>query len=164
MLLAGVLGLDKSFGQERENGCLEGLVLSPAGRGLIYLAKTAGNLLFLVVIVALLLPLSALLFQLSVWERWPALGLVAGGTLLGFAALGTLLAGLVATLRGKEVLLPLLLFPLLAPLLIAVVQVTAGLLEGQPLSELARWLGLIAGFDAVYLILAFLAFEFVVES
>ena len=164
VLLAGVLGLDKSFGQERENGCLEGLVLSPAGRGLIYLAKTAGNLLFLVVIVALLLPLSALLFQLSVWERWPALGLVAVGTLLGFAALGTLLAGLVATLRGKEVLLPLLLFPLLAPLLIAVVQVTAGLLEGQPLSELARWLGLIAGFDAVYLILAFLAFEFVVES
>jgi heme exporter protein B len=164
VLLAGVLGLDKSFGQERENGCMDGLLLSPAGRGVIFLAKMAANLLFLLVIVALLLPLSSLLFHLSVWDVWLALSGVVAATLLGFAALGTLLAGLVATLRGKEVLLPVLLFPLLAPLLIAVVQVTAGLLEGQPLDELARWLSLIAGFDAVYLILAFLAFEFVVES
>jgi heme exporter protein B len=166
-LLAGVLGLDKSFGQEREHGCMEGLLLTPAGRGTIFLGKMAGNALFLAVILALLVPLCGLLFGAGPgWDRaaLTALIAVALGVLTGFSALGTLLGGLVATLRGKEVLLPLLLFPLVAPLLIAAVQVTGAILEGATLSSQANWLRLIAAFDAVYLIVAFLAFEYVVEG
>jgi heme exporter protein B len=163
-LLAGVLGLDKSFGQERENGCMEGLLLSPVGRGVIYLGKMAGNGLFLAAILALLVPLYSLLFGLSLDIRWTALAAVAFGTVLGFSALGTLLGGLVASLRGKEVLLPLLLFPLVAPLLIAAVQLTGAVLDGEALAGQAPWLRLMAAFDAVYLIVALFLFEYVVEA
>jgi heme exporter protein B len=163
-LLAGVLGLDKSFGQERENGCMEGLLLSPVGRGVIYLGKVAGNGLFLAAILALLVPLYSLLFGLSLDIRWTALAAIAFGTVLGFSALGTLLGGLVASLRGKEVLLPLLLFPLVAPLLIAAVQLTGAVLDGEALVGQAPWLRLMAAFDAVYLIVALFLFEYVVEA
>lgn len=163
-LLAGVLGLDKSFGQERENACMEGLLLSPAGRGTIYLGKMAGNAAFLAMVLVLLVPMYGLLFRLDLAGVAGRLALVAAGAVLGFSALGTLLGGLVASLRGKEVLLPLLLFPLVAPLLIASVQLTGAILEGEPLADHLQWLMLIGAFDAVFLIVAFLVFEFVVEG
>ncbi|MCH8883845.1 MAG: heme exporter protein CcmB [SAR324 cluster bacterium] len=163
-LLAGVLGLDKSFGQERENGCLEGLLLTPVGRGLIYLGKMGGNAAFLIGILVLLVPLYSLLFQLTLWDVLPALALISLGGVVGFTALGTLLGGLVSTLRGKEVLLPLLLFPLVAPLLIALVQLTGAVLAGDPLSLYAHWIRLVLGFDVLFLVVSFLAFEYVVES
>lgn len=163
-LLAGVLGLDKSFGQERENGCMDGLLLTPVSRGTLYLGKMAANALFLVGILALLAPLYSLIFDLKLWQVLPPLAGVALAGVIGFSALGTLLGGVVSSLRGKEVLLPLLLFPLLVPVLIGVVQLTTAVLAGQALGPHAHWLRLVLAFDVVYLIVSYLVFEFVMEG
>lgn len=163
-VLAGVLGLGKAFGQEKENGCMDGLLLTPVPRGLLYVGKMASTALFLAVMVALLLPLCGLLFQVNLAQVWlPIAGVLLAGA-LGFSALGTLLGGITASLRGKEILLPLLLFPLLVPLLLVVVHLTSSILLGEPLADHAGWLELLAAFDVIFLIVSYLVFEYVMES
>ncbi|MDH4121690.1 MAG: heme exporter protein CcmB [Deltaproteobacteria bacterium] len=163
-LLAGVLGLDRSFNQEKENGCMDGLLLTPAGRGVLYLGKMTSNALFLLVIMALLLPLFALFFGLPVFQvALPLSGVMLAG-IVGITALGTLLGGVVSSLKGKEVLFPLLLFPLLVPILIGVVYLSGLILTGQPVLDETKWWSLVLGFDAVYLIVSFMVFDIVMEA
>jgi heme exporter protein B len=164
LLLAGVLGLSKSFTQEREQGCMDGLLLTPVGRGVIYLGKMLSNTLFLTLILALLLPLFSLFLGVGLRGAWVPLVVVLLGGTLGFAALGTLLGGITASLKGREVLLPILLFPLLVPLVVVVVHVSGTVLEGRPLTAEPAWLELLAAFDAVFLIVSYLVFEYVMES
>ena len=164
MLLAGVLGLSKSFTQEREQGCMDGLLLTPVSRGVLYLGKMLSNTLFLTLILALLLPLFSLFMGVSLRGAWaPLVAVLLGGT-LGFTALGTLLGGITASLKGREVLLPILLFPLIVPIVVVVVHLSGALLEGQPLLEERAWLQLLFAFDAVFLIVSYLVFEYVMES
>jgi heme exporter protein B len=163
-LLAGVLSLGRSFGQERENGCMEGLLLTPVGRGVLYLGKMGSNAVFLLAVLTLLLPLFALFFQVPVAEALGPLAVLLLAGVLGYSALGTLLGGVTATLRGKEVLLPLLLFPLLVPLLVVVVQLTEAVLEGEPLARHAGLLQFLGAYDAIFLIVSLMVFEHVVES
>ncbi|HUJ76286.1 MAG TPA: heme exporter protein CcmB, partial [bacterium] len=94
---------------------------------------------------------------------WAPLAAVLLGGVVGFSALGTLLGGVTASLRGKEVLLPLLLFPLLVPLLLVVVHVTQSLLAGEPWQAQAAWLQLLLGFDLIFLIVSYLVFDVVME-
>jgi heme exporter protein B len=163
-VLAGVLGLGKAFGQEKENGCMDGLLLTPLPRGLLYLGKMASTTLFLLVMLALLLPLCGLLFQVNLAGIWlPLAGVLLAGA-IGFSSLGTLLGGITSSLRGKEVLLPILLFPLLVPLLLVVVHLTTAILTGEPLADQTGWLQLLAAFDAIFLIVSYLVFEFVMEA
>ena len=163
-LLAGVLGLDKSFGQERENGCMDGLLLTPVSRGVLYLGKMASNALFLCGVLVLLLPLFSLIFGLNLWGVLAPLALVMAAGVLGFTALGTLLGGLVSTVRGKEVLLPVLLFPLMVPVLIGVVHLTSAIFAGESLSQHGDWIRLVAGFDVVFVVVSYLIFDFVTEA
>lgn len=163
-LLAGLLGLDKSFSQEKENGCIDGLLMTPVPRGMIYLGKMASNALFLAVITVFLVPLFALLFQLDLQGLWGRLALVAIGGIFGFTALGTLLGGVTTSLRGKEVLLPLLLFPMMVPVLLIVVHLTDVVLQGERLSEQLGWLQLLGAFDIVFFIASYLVFDYVMES
>lgn len=163
-LLAGLLGLGKSFGQEKENACMEGLLLTPATRGAIYLGKMGSNVIFLVMLLAMVLPLFALMFQISLSGiLLPLCGVLLAGV-VGFSALGTLLGGMTSTLRGREVLLPLLLFPLLAPIVIVVVHLTGVILEGGDMAEQMDWVRLLAAADAVFLIVSYLVFEYAMET
>ena len=164
LLLAGVLGLSRSFTQERDQGCIDGLLLTPVSRGVIYLGKMLSNTLFLTLILALLLPLFSLFFNVGLRGTWGPLTVVLLGGTLGFTALGTLLGGITASLKGREVLLPILLFPLLVPLVVVVVQLSAQILEGAALGEQLQWLQLLAAFDAVFLIVSYLVFEYVMET
>jgi heme exporter protein B len=163
-VLAGVLGLSKSFGQERDQGCMDGLLLTPVPRGVIYLGKMLSNTLFLALILALLLPLCALLFQVNLAGLLLPIGAVLLAGALGFSALGTLLGGITSSLKGREVLLPLLLFPLLVPLLLVAVHLTDALLAGESLADHTGWLQLLGAFDAIFLIVSYLTFEYVMES
>lgn len=164
VLLAGVLGLSRSITTEREGGCMDGLLLTPVSRGVIYLGKMLSNTLFLAVMLALLLPLVSLFFAVGLRDTWLPLMLVMLGGVLGFTALGTLLGGMTASVRGREVLLPILLFPLLVPIVVAVVHLTGVILDGGNLAGQWRWLQLLGAFDAIYLIVSYLAFEYVMES
>lgn len=164
VLLAGVLGLSRSITTEREGGCMDGLLLTPVSRGVIYLGKMLSNTLFLAVMLALLLPLVSLFFAVGLRDTWLPLMLVMLGGVLGFTALGTLLGGMTASVRGREVLLPILLFPLLVPIVVTVVHLTGVILDGGNLAGQWRWLQLLGAFDAIYLIVSYLAFEYVMES
>jgi heme exporter protein B len=163
-ILAGVLGLAKSFAQEREQGSLEGLLLTPVPRGTIYLGKMLGNALFLAVILALLVPLAGVLLGVDLRGTAGPLALALLGGVLGFSALGTLLGGVTAQVAGREVLLPLLLFPLLVPLLLVEVHLTQAILAGEPLADQASWLRLLGAFDGIFLVVSYLVFDAVMES
>ena len=163
-VFTGVLGLGRSFQAEQANDCLEQLLLIPGDRGNIFLGKLVGNVAFMLAVELLILPLFALFFQLNLWDALFPLLLVAVLGTLGFAAIGTLFSALTANLRAREVLFPLLLFPLVVPVIIGAVTATGIILGGGTLGEASGWLKLLGVFDTIFLVVAYLTFEFVVEQ
>jgi len=113
---------------------------------------------------ALILPLFAILYNLEIWAALPGLLLVAFLGTVGFSTIGTLLAAMTAHLRAREVMLPLLLFPLTVPVILGSVKATEALLSGGGLAEASHWVKLLCGFDVVFLVICPLAFEFVLEE
>lgn len=159
---AGVLGLNRSLAREREDGCLEGLMLAPMDRSAIYVAKAVANALFMAGTEVIILPLFTVLFGINV-VRPDLLVVLLLGT-VGLAAVGTLLSAMAVHARARDVLLPVLLLPISVPLLIAAVRATAGLLDGAGLAGVSGWLRLLAGFDVVFAVVSFLTFEYVLEE
>ncbi|HSF30788.1 MAG TPA: heme exporter protein CcmB [Candidatus Tectomicrobia bacterium] len=163
-LFTGVLGLGRSFQAEQANDCLEQLLLIPGDRGNIFLGKLIGNVAFMLAVELLIIPLFALFFQLNLWDALlPLLAVALLGT-LGFAVIGTLFSALTANLRAREVLFPLLLFPLVVPVIIGSVTATGVILGGGTLGEASGWLKLLGAFDTIFLAVAYLSFELVVEQ
>ena len=161
---AGTLGLNRSLALERDDQCLRALLLSPADRSWIFLAKTAGNLLFLLAVELLVVPLALVFFNLDAPLHPFWLGLTCFLGSLGFVSVGTLLAGMATSTRMRDWLLPLLLFPIEVPVLISAVRATALLLAMRPVGEVSLWLELLAAFDLVFLAVSIVAFEHVVEE
>jgi heme exporter protein B len=159
---AGMLGLNRSFILEKDKGCLEGLLLAPVDRSAIYFGKMLGNLIFMSVVEAIVLPIFWVLFNPPLFS--PALILVIVLGTLGFAGVGTLFSAIAVHTRAREVMLPILLFPIVVPLMIAAVKITGGLLDGQPLSEMRNWLNLLVGFDVIFLAVSYMTFDYVVEE
>jgi heme exporter protein B len=164
LIFAGTLGMNRSLLRERDNDCLHGLLLAPLDRGTIYLAKSIANFLFMVAAQIVLLPLFVFFFNLPFISTVTRLTPVLLLGLLGFAAVGTLFAAVSLRTRAREVMLPLLMLPLAAPLLIAGIQSSAQLLAGQPFAAVGHWLRLLGAFDVVFLVVGWLAFEYVVEE
>jgi len=164
VLFGGVLAFHRSYQLELENGALEALLLYPGDRRAIFLGKLAANLVFLLFVEAVALPVASILYGLPLLRPFPGLAAVFLLGTLGFATLGTFYAAMATRVRAREVLLPLLLFPMLIPLLVAAVEATSAVLAGDPLGNLGTWLGLLATFDAVFLVAAVLAFEHVIEG
>jgi heme exporter protein B len=159
---SGILALNRSFVVEREEGCIEGLRLTPVDRGVIYLGKFLGNTLFMLVAEACILPIFAVLFDVSILN--PVLWLIVVLGTLGFVAVGTLFAAMAVNTRAREAMLPLLLFPIAVPVLIAATKSTGQVLDGQPLSEVYSWLRLLLAFDIIFTVIAWLGFEYVLEE
>ena len=163
-LLAGVLGLSKTFIQEVENGCMKGLLMAPIDRGHLFLGKMMSTTLFLSLVQLLTVPLFFLFFDLTLVRQWWMLVLVMLAGTLGFASLGTLLAAMTATLRGREMLLQILLFPLMTPNLLSVVHITSDIFFGGEWSEVWSWWKLLIAFDVIVGIVSYLSFEFILED
>lgn len=159
---AGTLGLNRAFVIEQDKGSLAGLLLAPVDRSAIYFGKLLGNLIFILVVEAILLPLVMIFFNLSLLT-WPHLLTLFLGT-FGFAAVGTIFSAIAVNTRAREVMLPILLFPVLLPVLIAGVKLTGGLVDGESLSTMGNWLRLIMLYDIGFTVLAYLTFGFVVEE
>ena len=162
-MLTGVLSLNKSYQQDSENGCIGGLLLAPLDRTVLFLGKFLANLCFLLVAQLLFLALCFLFFPLRVhhWQSVP--GILLAGT-VGFSALGTLLTAMTASLKGREVLLPILLFPLMVPGLLSLVNLTAYLFFDTRPEQMDAWWNLLLGFDVLLLVVSILGFEFVMEE
>lgn len=164
IFFTGILALGRSFQIELESGGLEALRLYPGDKKAIYLGKLTANLLVLAAMELILVPLSAVLYNIDLWTKLPALF---GVTLLGsvgFAAVGTFYAALTANLRAREVLLPLLLFPVQVPVIVAAVRATALVVRGDPMGELTTWLTILALTDVVLLTVCTLTFEYAIED
>jgi heme exporter protein CcmB len=158
---SGTLALGRTFERERHGETLRALLLAPAPRPAIYVGKLLGIVGLLLVAEALLVPLIALLFQAAALFRSPflLLLLLLSGT-VGFAAVGTLFAAMLVRARTRDVLLPILLYPMSVPVIIAGVRGTSALL-GSPIDEPAvtMWIAMLVAFDAVFVTLALWTFE-----
>jgi heme exporter protein B len=157
---AGTLALGRAFERERQSETLRALLLAPAARPAIYVGKLLGIVSLLVAGEMVLVPLVALLFQVPLLGRpvWLAAILLAGT--VGFSAVGTLFAAMLVRARTRDVLLPVLLYPITVPVIIAGVRATAALMQPEFDVEVIRfWLALLACFDVVFVTLALWTFE-----
>lgn len=162
---SGTLALGRAFERERQNETLRGLLMSPADRPALYLGKLAGILLLMAAVEVVVVPMVAFMFQAPLF-RYPALmtALLLTGT-LGFAAVGTLFAAMLVRTRSRDVLLPLLLYPITVPVIIAGVRGTAALLQADADLPMARaWLSMLVFFDIVFVTLALWTFEAVMTE
>jgi heme exporter protein B len=149
---------------EADDGALEELARYPVERHAIYLGKALAGLGAVLVLGGLLLPLVAILYGINLATAWPALlaTLVLGA--IGISAVGTFYAGVTVRLRAREVMLPLLMLPIIAPLLLAAVKATSAALLGDPLGDLASWLQLLAAFDLVMLAAGAVTYGYLLEE
>ncbi|MEO7134992.1 MAG: heme exporter protein CcmB [Vicinamibacterales bacterium] len=157
---SGTLALGRTFERERQHDTLRALLLAPADRPALYVGKLVGILLLLGLVELVLVPLVGLLFNAPVIaQAVPLAGLVILGT-LGFASVGTLFAAMLVRARSRDVLLPIMLYPMTVPVMIAGVRGTAALFQPTPDPAVAQfWLALLGAFDVVFVILALWTFE-----
>lgn len=163
-LFTGTLGLAQLFNAERENHCLDALLLSPLDRGAFFLAKTCFNLLLMILVEIVVMPLFWVLFNLPAWNLLPRLFLVTLLGTVGFCVLGTIMSAITLRARARELLLPLVLFPLMIPVILATIRCMESVLRTGALDDAAPWLRLLLGFDVIFLTVGVLIFDWVIES
>jgi heme exporter protein B len=160
---SSTLGLSRSFTVERDRGSIEGLLLLPVDRSAIFLAKMLVNLLYMGIAQVVLLPALVVLLNVPIPDLGRLLLVVVLGS-VGFAGVGTLFSAIAIHSRAREVMLPVLLLPVAAPLLLACVKMTAGVLAGTAFMGMQHWLGLLVAYDVIFLALSVLLFDYVVEA
>ena len=159
---AGTLGLNRSMAVEKDRGCLDGLLLAPVDRSAIYFGKALSNLAFMLIVAMIILPVYSILYNISVLNPGLLLVVILGST--GYAAVGTLLSSMAVQTRTRDVLLPVLLFPVIVPVLLAAVKASGGFLQNLPMNEIWPWLNILIAYDVIFTAVAFMVFEFVVEE
>jgi heme exporter protein CcmB len=157
---SGTLALGRAFERERQGETLRALLISPIDRPALYVGKLLGILILLAAVELLVVPLVALMFQAALFDHpLLMLGLLVTGT-VGFAAVGTLFAAMLVRARSRDVMLPVLLYPITVPVIIAGVRGTAALLQPEADEPMARaWLAMLVFFDVVFITLALWTFE-----
>ncbi len=160
-IFASLLGLGRTVAAERERGIMDRLLLTPIDRKAIYLAKLIGNVLFIGVVEIVALPAFILLFNLELTLLAALLPIVLLGT-VGLASIGTLFSVMAAATRARELLLPVLVFPLIVPVIISAIRATSLVLT--PAFNEPPWLGLLIAFDVIFVSVSTLTFQFVVEE
>jgi heme exporter protein B len=163
-LFTGTLGLTQLFQVERENHCLEALLLSPLDRGALFLAKSCFTLLLMFLVEAVVMPLFWILFNLQGWNLLPQLFLVTLLGTVGFCVLGTIMSAITLRARARELLLPLVLFPLMIPVILATIRCMENIMSAGELGAAWSWLRLLLGFDVIFVTVGILMFDRVIES
>lgn len=161
---AGILGFNRSFATERENACLEGMALAPIDPGLIYLGKLLANLLFLAGAEVVVVFATSLWYNFSFIPSMKQFALIVFMGTVGYVAVGTIFGAVAANTRMREVMLPVLQFPVSVPVFIGAIEATTGALKGDPPGDYLTWVRLLAGFGVVFVVLSYLLFEYVLEE
>jgi heme exporter protein B len=162
LAFAGTLGLNRSLSSEKDRGCLDGLLLAPVDRTAIFFSKAISNLIFMLITAAILLPVYSLFYNQNLLQGGLILVILLGS--VGYVLVGTLLASMSVHARTRDILLPILLFPVVIPLLIAAVRASEGYLNGFPTNEITPWITLLAAYDVIFFAVALMVFDFVVEE
>ncbi|MCX8025268.1 MAG: heme exporter protein CcmB [Thermanaerothrix sp.] len=162
LTFAGTLGLNRSLAVEKDRGCLDGLLLAPVDRAAIYAGKALANWAFMLVVAAIMLPLFGLFYNAALIMPGVILVVVLGSE--GYVAVGTLLASMAVQARTRDILLPILLFPVVIPVVVAAVKATGGYLQALPMEEIRPWLNLLVVYDVIFTSVAFMVFDSVLEE
>jgi heme exporter protein B len=163
-LFAAVLAFNRSYQVELESGALDPLLLYPGARWTIFSGKLLANLAFVGLMLVIVVLVGIVLFQVTIPAAWPSLVAVLVLGAIGICTLGTFYASMASRSRAREVLLPLLLFPMLVPALLAAMQASKALLVGDLMHEAGAWMKLLVAYDVIFLIATHLAFEHVIEA
>src|SRR5687768_11250013 len=131
---AGTLGLNRSMAIEKDRGCMDGLLLAPVDRAAIYFGKAISNLAFMLIVETIVLPVYSVLYNVNLFQPGLLLVILLGS--IGYVAVGTLLAAMSVQTRTRDILLPILLFPVVIPVLLAAVKASSGFLDGSDLADL----------------------------
>ena len=159
---AATMAMSRAFVREREQGGLEGLLLSPVSRDAIFLGKASANFLFMLLVELVLLPVFAVLFGFSALS-FTLIGTIVLAT-VGFSVVGTLFSAIAVQTRSREIMLPVLFFPVILPVIIGAVEASTRAIGGETSVGFGRWLPLLAVFDALFLVICPWVFPFVVEE
>ena len=161
-IFAGTIGLNRSMAVEKDRGCLDGLLLAPVDRSMIYFGKAIGNLIFMLIVEIIVLPLYSFLYGVALFQPGFLLIVLLGS--IGYIAVGTMLATMVVQVKTRDILLPILLFPLTLPVVIAAVKASQGFLQMLPITEISIWINILILYDLIFIALAFMVFDFIVEE
>ena len=159
---AAILAMNRAFVRDQEQGGLEGMLISPVSRDAIFLGKALTSLIFMLLVEATLLPVYAVMLDFSALSFNLILTIFLGT--LGFAVVGTLFSAMAVQTRSREIMLPVLFFPVVLPVIIAAVEASTRAVGGETFVGLGRWLPLIGVFDALFLVICPWIFAFVVEE
>ncbi|MDL1910199.1 cytochrome C biogenesis protein [Chloroflexi bacterium CFX6] len=159
---AGTIGLNRSMAIEKDRGCLDGLLLAPVDRSAIYFGKVVSNLMFMLIVEAIVLPVYSILYNMNLFQPG-LLGVILLGS-IGYVAVGTLLSAMSVQTRTRDILLPILLFPVVIPVVIAAVQASNGILTGAESSGITPWINLLLAYDVIFIAVAYMLFDYVVEE
>jgi heme exporter protein B len=159
---AGTLGLNRSMAIEKDRGCLDGLLLAPVDRSAIYFGKVISNLAFMLIVEAIVLPIYSVLYNINLFQPGLMMVILLGS--IGYTTVGTLLASMAVQTRTRDVMLPILLFPVVVPILIAAVKASGGYLTDAPMTDILPWLNLLIVYDVIFTSIAFMVFDYVVEE
>jgi heme exporter protein B len=161
-VFAGTLGLNRSMAVEKDRGCMDGLLLAPVDRSAIYFGKALGNLVFMLMVEIIVLPIYSLLYNVNLFNPGLLLVILLGS--IGYVAVGTLLAAMAVQARTRDILLPILLFPVVLPVILAAVKASTGFLDGSEMELILPWLNLLIAYDIIFSAVAFMVFDYVVEE
>ncbi len=159
---AGTLGLNRSMAMEKDRGCLDGLLLAPVDRSAIYFGKAIGNLIFMFIVELIVLPVYSILYNTNLFNPGLLLVIVLGS--IGYVAVGTLLASMAVQTRTRDILLPILLFPITIPIFVGAVKASTAFLQAFPMAEIWPYLNLLIVYDVIFTAVAYMIFDFVVEE
>ncbi len=162
LVFAGTIGLGRSLAGEKDRGCLDGLLLAPVERSAIYFGKVLSNWLFMLMMAILLLPIHSFLNNINLFHPG-LLGTVLMGT-AGYALTGTLLAALSVQTRARDTLLPILLFPVTLPLVLAAIRAGGELLQAAGWAEVQPWITLIIVYDIIFAVMGWMFFDSLMEE
>jgi len=163
-LFSGTIGLSRSFALEKESDAIRGLLLTPVDRSLIYLGKFTSNLIFLLVMEIITIPIFIILFNYEFDQKFLIILLITFLGTVGLVTVGTLFAAMSLNTRLREVLLPILYFPVIIPVLLNSVKITSSLLNGNTLADNSASLQALIAFDIIFLAAGVLLYEFIIEE
>ncbi|HEU4744552.1 MAG TPA: heme exporter protein CcmB, partial [Anaerolineales bacterium] len=159
---AGTLGLNRSMAIEKDRGCLDGLLLAPVDRSAIYFGKVISNLAFMLIVELIVLPVYSVLYSVNLFQPGLLLVILLGS--IGYVGVGTLLSAMAVQTRTRDILLPILLFPVVIPVLLAAVKASSGFLANADWEEILLPLNLLIAYDVIFIAVAFMVFDNVVEE
>lgn len=159
---AGTLGLNRSMAIEKDRGCLDGLLLAPVDRSVIFFGKAFSNLAFMLIVEIIVIPVYAVMYNVNLFVPGFLAVTLLGS--IGYITVGTLISAMSVQTRTRDVLLPILLFPLVIPILVAAVKASNGFLQSLTWSEINPWVNILIVYNVIFISVSFMVFDFIVEE